>query len=225
MGMLPEISESPSDRIRWALTHGWVFVLSASGLARAAPRPYQVAHEVIGLYQREAIRKYGGEIYLKVDQTRGRPNAYASFHGPEGRPQIRVLVSTFEQFKGDTIAGTLCHELGHFFGDTSRGTRDGVLTLESEADYFEGECLLRYFIDVHGVSATEAESRAAQTATEEAEAFEGRVIDPAIGAHQSYTGGPTDHPPPECRLLTVLNRVHGRARPDCIRGAHGFSPN
>jgi hypothetical protein len=194
----------------------WIFGLGASSLVYAAPGPVKVAGDVIGLYQTAARRKYGREIYLKVDHSPGTPNAYSSFHGPDGGPQIRILVSMIEAFRGETIAATVCHELGHFFGDASRGTRDGVLALESEADYFEGECLVVYFMKIHGLPERDAEARAMRTASDEAEAFEGRPIDPRLGLKQTFDGAPTDHPPPECRLLTVMNRIERRARPACI---------
>lgn len=186
----------------------------SSGLATAGDAK-EVASDVIAIHQPLARRILGKEIYLLIEQSQKRPNAFASFNGPGGSPRIRILSTLLEEFEDDEIAGTVCHELGHFFGNLSLGLRDVGLAIEAEADYFEGKCLARYLTQIRGMSRYPAEREAIRIAKNEAQAFERRFLNSDFAIADRTKGIMKTYSNPNCRLLTVIQGIRGERRPSC----------
>lgn len=184
------------------------------GVAKAED-PFEIVSDIIGLYQPISRETFGMEIFLWIEPSNERPNAFASFRGPGGSPRIRILSSMLDQFKDSTISATVCHELGHFFGDRSMGQRQDGLALEAEADYFAGSCLVRYLSELKGFPEEKAEVEAIEIAQHEAQAFERRRLDANRARTLHIEGVELGYPEPECRLLTVIHGIRAIKRPDC----------
>jgi len=185
-----------------------------SGVAEAKDR-LEIVSDIIGIYQPLAREMFGQEIFLWVEPSNESPNAYASFNGPRGSPRIRILTPTLIEFEDDEIAATVCHELGHFFGDRSFGERSEGIALEGEADYFAGACLMRYLTEVENLSLDRAVTEAIWIAKNEAQAFERRRLDPNRARSKCIEGIDRAYPAPDCRLLTVIHGIRNLKRPVC----------
>lgn len=190
------------------------FALALCGMAEARDR-LEIASDIIGLYQPMAREVLGSEIYLWIEPSDESPNAYASFNGPRGSPRIHILTSTLREFEDDEIAATVCHELGHFFGDRTFGERSEGIALEGEADYFAGSCLMQYLTKTLHLSPGRAVVEAISIAKNEAQAFEHRRIDPDRARWRYVNGINLSYPDPDCRLLTVIHGIRNLKRPVC----------
>lgn len=189
-------------------------LFSAPGNAQAEDR-FEIVSDIIGLYQPMARATFGQEIYLWIEPSNESPNAYASFGGPRGSPRIRILSSTLIEFEGDEVAATVCHELGHFFGDRTYGERSEGIALEAEADYFAGSCLMRYLTGTRHLSVGRAQAEAIAIAKDEAQAFERRRLNPDRARSMCGEGVALSYPDADCRLLTVIHGIRNLRRPIC----------
>lgn len=190
------------------------FAFALCGIAEARDR-LEIASDIIGLYQPLAREMFRKEIYLWIEPSNENPNAYASFNGPRGSPRIRILTSTLREFEDDEIAATVCHELGHFFGDRTFGEKEEGIALEGEADYFAGSCLMRYLTQTLHLSPGRAVVEAISIAKNEAQAFEYRRLDPNRARSKCADGINRAYPDPDCRLLTVIHGIRKLNRPVC----------
>ena len=193
-----------------------LIALFSFGNVSLANDRFELVADIVGLYQRDARRILGSEIYLMADGKDDEgPNAYASFNGPMGAPRIRLTKALLREFEDEEVAATVCHELGHFFGDLRIGTRDPGLAIEAEADYFAGGCLMRYLTEGCGISTSRAESIAIDIARNEAQAFERRLLNPDRAVSEQAHGILKGYPNANCRLLTVFHGIRGYRRPTC----------
>lgn len=184
-------------------------ILSPS-IARANDE-LETINELLALYRPISMVKYGKEIKFTV-QTSSTMNASASAR--LGGPALTITTEALRQMNDDEALATMCHEMGHLFGERLVTTLSG-LAVEGESDYFAGSCIMKYLMEVRGLSLSRAISAAEEIAKGEAVAFaQGRLIWER-GYLTFYEGINNSYPPDECRLLTVLHGVWGWKRPVC----------
>jgi hypothetical protein len=195
-----------------------LFAAIPAGIARAEDG-IRVAQEAIALYQPEARERFGREVHLRIidGDRREDPNAFAGWNGPGGAPRITIQRTQLARDPEDLVLHSVCHELGHFLGDRSVGVyEESDLTYEAEADYFSGSCLLRYFLEVAGMSESSARQAALETAAKGVSAHEGKRTRSDWARDRIYPFGIDDeYPFAECRLLTIENAIDGKPRPAC----------
>lgn len=129
-------------------------------------------------------------------------------------PSLTITTEALRQMVDDEALATMCHEMGHLFGERFFTTVSG-LAVEGEADYFAGKCLMKYLTEVRGMSSRRATAAAEEIAKGEAVAFAQGRLTWERGYLTFYEGINRSYPPDECRLLTVLHGVWGWKRPAC----------
>lgn len=183
-------------------------LLSAQSFAQ---NELETIRDLIDLYRPDSMERYKRPIKFTLQRS-NQMNAYAT--ALLGRPEVIITTRALKNLKDDEALATMCHEVGHLFGERHVWTISG-LAVEGEADYFEGKCLVRFLKEVRRLSHSRAIADAIDIAHHEAVAFaEGRLtwqrayLDFYQGIHRGY-------PPKECRLLTVIHGIHGWKRPKC----------
>lgn len=183
---------------------------------QAATQKLEIVAEVIGSYQPLALEKLSRLIELRVSETTDCRfiQAYGG-HDKAGIPHVTFFPGLIREFSSNAVLFTLCHELGHLFGSvtpkdagiaTPYDPRDSI---EGEADYFAGSCILNYLKD---------ETLAFEAGKEALQKFMGpsTTMDPERARKKKYKHGiDFDYPNPDCRLLTILNGIRGEDRPTC----------
>lgn len=176
----------------------------------------KTAKEIIGNYQVRAMSELGQLIELRLNETNDCRfiQAYGG-HDKKGFAHVTLFPGLVREFSPNAVLFTLCHELGHLFGSvtpvdigiaTPYDSRDSI---EGEADYFAGSCILDYLKD---------ENLAFEAGREALQKFMGPAtnMDPERARKKKYRHGVDyDYPNPDCRLLTIQNGVRGEPRPKC----------
>ena len=175
-----------------------------------------IVKEIVASYQSEALGRLGQMIELRLSDTTDCRfiQAYGG-HDKSGIPHVTFFPGLVREFSSDAVLFTLCHELGHLFGSVNPQSM-GIATpydprdsIEGEADYFAGSCILNYLKD---------ETLAFQAGKEALQKFMGPTIKmaPDKARKKKYKHGiDFDYPNPDCRLLTILNGIKGEERPKC----------
>lgn len=176
----------------------------------------RVIKEIISAYQPRAMETLGQMIDLRLNETTDCRfiQAYGG-HDKAGFPHVTFFPGLVREFSPNAVIFTLCHELGHLFGAVT--PRDiGIATpydsrdsIEGEADYFAGSCILEYLKD---------ETLAFEAGREALQKFMGpsTSMDLERARKKKYKHGVDyDYPNPDCRLLTILNGIQGIERPTC----------
>lgn len=171
----------------------------------------ETINELLELYRPESMEKYGKPIAFTVKKS-SQMNASASarLFGPS----LTITTGALESLVDDEALSTMCHEMGHLFGERHFSTISG-LAVEGEADYFSGFCLMRYLKEVRGMSQSRATAEAEEIAKHEASAFAQGRLTWQKAYLDFYSGINRSYPANECRLLTVLHGVWGWKRPAC----------
>jgi hypothetical protein len=173
----------------------------------------EILSDTIGLYQGDAQKYFGNEFSLEIT-PRGEPNAYARID--RSVPRITVTRSLLRELDGDEVLRSVCHEIGHFLGDTSFGGYSDGIAYEGEADYFGGKCMVRYYQEIRGLSARAAESAAIETLSNQIPKRARCRVSADTARESSFKAGINDqYPDWDCRMLTTTNGALGLPRPEC----------
>lgn len=168
-----------------------------------------VLKQTLVIYENEIMARTGFPLQLKFS-----PSTILQATGGvvDGKPEMTFYEGILTQLSADDLVAITCHELGHILGKVTfralgvskpRNQDDSV---EGEADYFGGACLLRFFKDPE--IAKEVGLRAY-------ESIYRRKINPALAESESYVGINVTYPSDSCRVLSVIRGVEGRERPEC----------
>ena len=185
-------------------------LVSISTLAVARDE-LETINELLELYRPESMEKYGKPIAFTVKKSSDM-NASASVR--LGGPALKITTAALESLVDDEALSTMCHEVGHLFGERLVSTLSD-LAVEGEADYFSGFCIVRYLKEVRGMSHSRATAEAEEIAKHEASAFAQGRLTWQKAYLDFYEGINRTYPANECRLLTVLHGVWGWKRPAC----------
>lgn len=183
-----------------------------------AAERFEAVRLILDRYQPLALERLGTPVELRLSSTTDCRfiQAYGG-HDTEGRPHVTFFPGLLREFSSNAVLFTLCHELGHLFGQVTP-QEAGVVTkydmrdsLEGEADYFAGSCVLGALRD---------ESLALEASREALQKFMGPTvdIDPARAMKKKYRKGKgidPEYPNPDCRLLTIENGIRDLPRPAC----------
>ena len=166
-------------------------------------------HLVLGMYAKEILLKTG----LRLD-LRFNPSMVMQATGGivDGKPEMTFYEGIIKNLSSDSLVLVTCHELGHILGGVSFRSL-GVLrprimddSVEGEADYFAGKCLLLFFKD----------SQDAKNVGQAGyESIYKRKIDWRLAESQVYSGVSTEYPSDSCRVLSMRRGVEGSERPKC----------
>jgi Zn-dependent peptidase ImmA (M78 family) len=195
-------------------SHAYIGMAQTSGDKGRLETKVEKLKDLIQLYQSFALRLYKHPLSLIIEQS-SEMDAYANQRGPV----IGITEGTLSTLPDDAVLATVCHELGHFFGDSRfrlDPTRQSGI-IEAEADYFAGYCLVNYYKVVKGYSKIRAEDASMIAARLEAPYFEKKRLVPERAYGETYftQGWNRQYPEGECRLLTVLHGIKARQRPSC----------
>lgn len=178
---------------------------------------FETISDVIGMYQPEFRAKFGKEVAFKIERTQER-NAYASYQGPNGGPLITITSAYLELFIDDEAINSICHEIGHFLGDMSFANVGGRFAIESESDYFGGQCGVRYFRTKKGYGLSKAQDITIHNARNARSKTMSARLDPNRARIVHYQGIDTDYASGDCRVLSVVHGAMGWKRPSCWYG-------
>lgn len=180
---------------------------------------YSTVQSIVETYQPLALERFSKEIDLQLSDTTDCRyiQAYGG-HDKEGLPYVKFFPGLLREFSPNAVLFTLCHELGHLFGSVT--PKDAGLkksefnmqdSLEGEADYFAGFCVLNQL---------KAEGLAIEAGKEALQKFYGSTVrlDSDLERETEYKkkrGIDPEYPNPNCRLLTIERAVRGEPRPKC----------
>ena len=188
-----------------------LLVLVFTSTFAVARDEFETINELLELYRPESMKKYGMPIAFTLKKS---SDMNASASARLSGPTLTITTAALKSLVDDEALSTMCHEMGHLFGERHFTTVSG-LAVEGEADYFSGHCLIRYLTEVRGMSKRRATAEAEEIAKHEAVAFaQGRLTWQAAYL-EFYEGINLSYPANECRLLTVLHGVWGWKRPAC----------
>lgn len=188
-----------------------LFILVFTSSLAIARDELETIHELLELYRPQSMEKYGKPIAFTVKKN---SDMNASASARLGGPSLTITTGALESLIDDEALSTMCHEMGHLFGERFFTTISG-LAVEGEADYFSGYCLMRYLTEVRGMSQGRATAEAEEIAKHEAMAFAQGRLTWQKAYLDFYSGINRSYPANECRLLTVLHGVWGWKRPSC----------
>ncbi len=171
----------------------------------------ETIYELLELYRPESMEKYGKPIAFKLKKN---SDMNASASARLSAPTITITTGALKSLIDDEAVSTVCHEMGHFFGERLVSTISG-LAVEGEADYFSGRCLIKYLTKVRGMSQSRAIAEAEEIAKHETAAFAQGRLQWQKAYLDFYEGVNDSYPANECRLLTVLHGIWGWKRPAC----------
>lgn len=191
------------------------FVFTAVFSTPANATETEVVKDIIAIHQQDARRILGREIGLVIRQTNEEPNAHASYQGANNGPILTYYSSLLQLNEDDDVVAVVCHELGHFLGSRAFGKTQIGNAIESEADYFAGQCGVRYYRTVRGMSLSAAQQEISENARKSFEHLYEMRIDPNKARNQAYTGINQTYSDPSCRVLSVIHGAMGWARPRC----------
>lgn len=174
----------------------------------------ETIYDVIGLHQKEMMKRRGKEVAFAIEKS-PEPNANSSYSGPSRTPLIKIKTGYLELFIDDEIITPVCHELGHFLGETSFGSYyAGSFAIESEADYYGGKCAVRYYQSI-GMSLQKAQEITIQLAKDARSKIRRKRFDPDRARLIHAAVIDTKYADGDCRVLSVVHGAMGWKRPSC----------
>jgi hypothetical protein len=199
--------------------HAQDFALPCLSNPEIADKQIAVRH-VVHRHQDLARARYGHMIEVRfMDDSRhcDLVNMEAGLDERGHRPRIFIYHGLLTRLSIEGIIAATCHELGHFFGEVTRGQAgetgrpvELLMSVEGEADYFAGRCLADYYGSIPG-------------AVEAGRKLYGSLhIDMKINenlargrAYEQNHGIDTKYPDPHCRMLSLISGALGESRPAC----------
>lgn len=175
----------------------------------------EIVKDIITLHQADARQILGREIALRIYETTEKPNAHASYSGPNNGPLLTYYSSLLLEQSDDDVVAVVCHELGHFLGSRAPGVTRIGNAIEGEADYFAGKCAVRYYRAIRGMSLADAQDATADAAQKTFQNLYKIRIDPNTARVQQNMGINQSYSKPDCRVLTVIHGAMNWARPAC----------
>ena len=180
----------------------------------------EIVEDIISMHQQDARRYFGREISLRVFETNEKPNAHASYKAPNNGPLLTYYSTLLMDQRDDEVVAVVCHELGHFLGARFRGQQNPYFAIESESDYFGGQCAFKYYRSKRGLSTSEAQTAVANAALSTFQSLYKIRINPNAAKNTPYKGINPSYSKPDCRVLTFIHGSLGWKRPACW-----FNPN
>lgn len=176
----------------------------------------EVVSRTVALYRGDGYLRYDHRIdlnFIEEDEL----NAYATWN-PMGQISVNFFNKLLQSFTMDEVQLVVCHELGHLLGNLSHreiGSKSSPLSVEGEADYFAGKCLVYTFMELEGFDRNGAQEKAFLAALG---AYSKLYETDAHARHAEgmrYDGINPSYPEPACRTLTVWNGAEDLPRPKC----------
>ncbi len=190
----------------------FIFILTVSSVAQATE--LETIYDVIGLHQKDMLKRRGKEVSLMIVNT-PETNATSSYQAPGNAPLIKVNTGYLDLFIDDEIITPVCHELGHFLGETSFASYySGSFAIESEADYYGGKCAVRYY-QSKGMRLDKAQELTIYLARNARSKNRRMRFDPDRARLDHVVVIDTDYAHGDCRVLSVVHGAMGWARPSC----------
>jgi len=178
-------------------------IIAGLSLPAHATDEVELIYDVVGLYQNEALQRFGKKITIEIEQT-DKFDAY----GLVNTKHIAITTGALDLFFDKEILPIVCHELGHIM---SRAP-----FLEGEADYFAGPCMVRYLMEIEGLNESAAKAEAIAIVEHQVRHYvQNRKVYAERAYHLEISGVSANHSSWDCRLLTITNSIHGLNRPTC----------
>jgi hypothetical protein len=184
-------------------------------MADAKATEVEIVKDIISMHQSYARAQLGRDISLKILETDEPPNANASFQGPNRGPLITYYSSLLYLNQDDDVITVVCHELGHLIGSRAAGSAHGLFAIESESDYFAGQCAVRYYTSIRNYSLSQAQTAAGDGAQKSFSRLYKKRINPNEARFQVYDGINQSYSSPPCRVLSVIHGAMDWNRPKC----------